>query len=131
MSGPITHSNISNDIAVKYLIVNEYKNTNSAGDEFSIDYKKLDTETKGELKQAIAHALDNYIRNYSMNDHTKEELQGLFKSNMGPNIHIEYSKLRDSDCDVDLERNLRETIQLILIKRARELYLYMTMNPTV
>jgi hypothetical protein len=62
---------------------------------------------------------------------TKEYLDQLFKQNMGTSFTIEYKKLKDDLCDINVEGNLRETIQLVLINRARELYLDMTLNPTL
>lgn len=130
MSSIIPSLNLSKAITDQYNRVNDLKNSNASTEALGIDYNRLDTKTKGMLKDSIASAIVNY-KKYDMYPETKEYLDQLFKQNMGTSFTIEYKKLKDDLCDINVEGNLRETIQLVLINRARELYLDMTLNPTV
>ena len=124
--------NISKDIAYNSKLMNNLRELNSNCDAITLKYLEMDTISKGEFKDAIAAAINNYLTNYKLSESTKSELKKLFKLNMTDNITIEYKKLYNADLDeLDCSTELRETVQLIIIKRARELTLSMHMNPTV
>lgn len=124
--------NISKDIMYDSKLMNHLRDLNSKCDDITLKYLEMDTISKGEFKDAIAAAINNYLTNYTLSEDTKSELKKLFKLNMGDYITIDYKKLYNSDLDeLDCSTELRETVQLIIIKRARELTLSMHMNPTV
>lgn len=124
--------NISKDIMYDSKLMNHLRDLNSKCDDITLKYLEMDTISKGEFKDAIAAAINNYLTNYTLSEDTKSELKKLFKLNMGDYITIEYKKLYNPDLDeLDCSTELRETVQLIIIKRARELTLSMHMNPTV
>lgn len=124
--------NISKDIMYDSKLMNHLRDLNSKCDAITLKYFEMDTISKGEFKDAIAAAINNYLTNYTLSEDTKSELKKLFKLNMTDNITIEYKKLYNPDLDeLDCSTELRETVQLIIIKRARELTLSMHMNPTV
>lgn len=110
-----------------YNYLNELRDKNSSSD-ISIDYSKLDSKSKGEIKDRIADALHNYLAAYreSMSNETKTYIKSLEKDNMGNSINIEYDKFEN----YEISQQFRESIQLIFIKRLREIYLSMTLNPT-
>lgn len=110
-----------------YNYLNELRNKNSSSD-ISIDYSKLDSKSKGEIKDRIADALHNYLAVYreSISNETKTYIKSLEKDNMGNSINIEYDKFEN----YEISQQFRESIQLIFIKRLREIYLSMTLNPT-
>ena len=124
--------NISKDIMYDSKLMNHLRDLNSKCDDITLKYLEMDTISKGEFKDAIAAAINNYLTHYTLSEDTKSELKKLFKLNMGDYITIEYKKLYNPDLDeLDCSTELRETVQLIIIKRARELTLSMHMNPTV
>ena len=124
--------NISKDIKYDSKLMNNLRDLNSKCDAITLKYLEMDTISKGEFKDAIAAAINNYLTNYTLSEDTKSELKKLFKLNMGDDITIEYNKLYNPDLDeLDCSTELRETVQLIIIKRARELTLSMHMNPTI
>ena len=124
--------NISKDIMYDSKLMNNLRDLNSKCDAITLKYLEMDTISKGEFKDAIATAINNYLTNYKLSENTKSELKKLFKLNMGDYITIEYKKLYNPDLDeLDCSTELRETVQLIIIKRARELTLSMHMNPTI
>lgn len=124
--------NISKDIKYDSKLMNNLRDLNSKCDAITLKYLEMDTISKGEFKDAIAAAINNYLTNYTLSEDTKSELKKLFKLNMGDDITIDYKKLYNPDLDeLDCSTELRETVQLIIIKRARELTLSMHMNPTI
>lgn len=124
--------NISKDIKYDSKLMNRLRDLNSKCDAITLKYLEMDTISKGEFKDAIAAAINNYLTNYELSENTKSELKKLFKLNMGDDITIDYKKLYNPDLDeLDCSTELRETVQLIIIKRARELTLSMHMNPTI
>lgn len=122
-----TRPNNYKTITSQYNYINSLRNTNASSD-IEIDYNKMDIKSRGELKDRIADALHNYLVVYreSMTDTTKNYIKYLEKANMGYNIKIEYDKFEN----YVISQQFRESIQLIFIKRARELYLSMTLNPS-
>lgn len=129
MSAPISHSNLSNDIAIKYLKVNDLKKSNFSTPVITFNYNSLDTITQGKLKDAIAAKINCFLKEYELSEDLIKILKLIFKSNSSNICTIEYEKIKK--LDENIEDSLRQTVQTILNKRASELYFNMMQNPTV
>ena len=122
----------SEEIKRDYNRINNLRNLNGDPKTTSItlNYRNMDKTTMGLLKQKVAHALDNYINGKGKyytkrNDDVKEYCKLLRKANVTDSIDIDYEKLGDFGDD------MRDMIQLVLKDRCVNIYLAMTMNPTL
>ena len=112
-----------------YNNVIKLRDANSNDEKITINFSKYDSTTSGILKDGISDAIVNYYEVYkdSLTDDMKEELHKIEYHNNGASVTIDYSALSNPE----IRDQLRETIQMILVNRARDLYLNMTLNPTI
>lgn len=101
------------------------KNLNDASDIIEINYNRLDSVTRGMLKDRITNALNNYLKE-DISSNIKAYIKILLKSNMGNSITIDYSKIDDEK--LMLAYSLKVAINEILIERQRALYTSLTLN---
>lgn len=128
MSSPML-LNQTNAIKDKYNVVNSLRNINACDEAITIEYNKLDTITAGQLKEKISQALNEYEAAYrdKMTVATKKYIKQLQQLNACSKFTIEYKKFENDM----IARQFREAIQFVFINRCRELYLSMTLNPTM
>lgn len=119
----------SDEITKEYNRINDLRNTNASDNKVTINYKKLDDRSASSLRAKVTQALNEYNANYreKMSDTTKKYIHKLQKSNSQPSITIEYDKF---DNDI-IATQFREAIQFVLIRRAKDIYLDMTLNHTI
>lgn len=119
----------SKEITDNYNRINDLRNNNASDNKVTINYSKLDTISAGEIRSKITQALNEYEANYreSMTETTKSYINKLKKANNLSSLEIDYEKFDNTE----IALQFRQAIQFVIIKRAREIYLNMTLNPTV
>lgn len=110
-----------NDLKAKYELINTTKNTNRNTNKVTLDYKKLDTITVGQLKQAISLTINNCLKeeDYDISDSDKDYLNRILKQNTGSlQVEIDYDKIDT----YQVKFSIKGQIQEVLKNRANQLY---------
>ena len=121
------HVGNDQDLVMKqYKTVSSLKNINELADRIEIDYNKLDTITRGDLKETIANVLHGFKNLDNLPEETKKYVDDLIKQNMTYKIDIDYSKIDNEELLTAFI--LKKKIQQTLEDRKHAIYTNMTLN---